>query len=404
MTGRESPATVRHVDDDERRARLALRQGLAQEARFADVVAATRAMTVLHATEPATVHLGLRARVGGLGLADVEDALYGSRTIVKQTAMRQTLFAFPLDLLPAAWGSASARVARSLRARLAKDLVASGVTTDGEAWLATVGDAVVEALQTRVVSGSELRELVPEADVKVERGAGKWAAATPVAPQLLWLLNGQGRVVRAGNAGHWRLSKPRWTATSTWLGTVPEPLPEREGYAELVRRWLHTFGPGTEADVRWWLGGTLGAVRAALLDVEAVPVSIDGTDAVGWLLPEDVDPVPRPAEWVALLPTLDPTVMGWHGRGFYLGSHRAMTFDSVGNAGTTAWWDGRIVGTWVQDEGGVVRVHLLGEVPARVLTALEEEAARLTEWLDGVIVNGVYASAAMQEARAAHGR
>src|SRR5690606_30424799 len=120
------------------------------------------------------------------------------------------LFAFPLDLLPAAWGSASARVARILGPRLANDLVTSGVTHDGVGWLERVGHAVVELLEAREVGGTELRELVPEVDVKVDRGAGKWAAATPVAPQLLWPLNAQGRVLRASNGGHWRLAKPRW--------------------------------------------------------------------------------------------------------------------------------------------------------------------------------------------------
>ena len=36
--------------------------------------------------------------------------------------MRRTLFVFPRDLLPAAWGSASARVAGAERARLAKEV------------------------------------------------------------------------------------------------------------------------------------------------------------------------------------------------------------------------------------------------------------------------------------------
>lgn len=390
---------VRHIDDDERRARLGIRHGLAAEGRFTDVVSATRGMTVLHATEPATVHLALQARTDGLRFDDVGAALYEQRSLVKQIAMRQTLFGFTPDLLPAAWGSAGARVARSLRRRLAKDLVASGITPDGERWLDEVGDGVVEILTTREASGTELRELLPEVDAKVERGSGRWAAATPVAPQVLLLLNAQGRVVRARNAGHWRLSKPRWTATSTWLPAVPEPLSEREGYGELVRRWLYTFGPGTEADIAWWLGGTLGAVRAALADVGAVPVSLDAEAAPGWLLPDDVETVQRPAEWVALLPTLDPTVMGWRGRDFYVGRHRAMTFDSVGNAGTTAWWDGRIVGAWVQEPDGTARVHLLEEVPAHVRQALAVEAERLTTWLDGVVVNGVYASPAMQQAR-----
>ncbi len=48
---------VRHIDDDERRARLARRHALPPGSRVADPVAATRAMTVLHATEPPTVYL-----------------------------------------------------------------------------------------------------------------------------------------------------------------------------------------------------------------------------------------------------------------------------------------------------------------------------------------------------------
>jgi len=54
---------VRHVPDTERRARLARRHALAPGYRAADPEAATRAVTVLHSTEPATVYLSCRARV-----------------------------------------------------------------------------------------------------------------------------------------------------------------------------------------------------------------------------------------------------------------------------------------------------------------------------------------------------
>ena len=393
------PAPVRHVDDDERRARLGRRSGLTQDARFGDLLEATRAMTVLHATEPASVHLALRARVERLALADVENALYTERSLVKQLAMRQTLFAFTRDLLPAAWGSASARLVRPLRSRVAADLVAAGVSTDGGAWLDEAADAVVGVLGDREASATELRELLPELDRKIQRGAGRWGQAVPLAPQVLMVLTAQARVLRATNGGHWRLARPMYTATPRWLGEVPDPWEERAGYAELVRRWLRTFGPGTEADLRWWLGGTLGLVRTALADVGAVPVSVDGAELPGWLLPDDLEPVRDAGEWVALLPTLDPTVMGWHGRNFYLGAHREALFDSVGNAGTTAWWDGRVVGCWVQGAAGDVQVHLLQAVPRRVRALLEKEAASLAEWLDGVVVTTIAVSPAMAQAR-----
>ncbi len=208
--------------------------------------------------------------------------------------------------------------------------------------------------------------------------------------------------MRGRNGGHWRTSRPLWTLMREWLAEDPVPLKPDEGYATLVTRWLAAFGPGTAADLQWWLGGTAGAVKQALAAVGAVRVTLEG-GLDGWLLPDDVDPVTPDAPWAALLPVLDPTVMGWKERGFFLGPHGAALFDSNGNAGTTAWWDGRVVGCWVQDPDGVVVLHLLEDVPAAGRTALAAEARRLTEWLDGTRVSTVYPSPAMKAAAAALG-
>ncbi len=390
-------ARVRRVSVEERRARLAIRHALAPAAHAADAESATRAMTVLHSTEPATVHLSLWARVPGLTTADAEDALYGRRTLVKQLAMRRTLFVFPRDLLPAAWGSASARVARTLRARVVKEVEEGGLAADGAAWLDAAAEATMRHLDGGAeLSAKQLREQVPELAGQLEIGRGKYAATVSVAPRVLTQLAVEGNVVRGRNEGHWRVSRPLWTATATWLGDVPDAAPERDGYAELVRRWLYSFGPGTEADLVWWLGATKAAVRTALADVDAVAVLLDGDDT-GWLLPDDVEEVATPEPWVALLPVLDPTVMGWKQRDFYLGDLGPQLFDRNGNAGTTAWVDGRVVGCWTQDEDAVVRVHPLVDLGRGTRRALDAEARRLTDWLDGVRVSTVYPSPAMKE-------
>jgi Winged helix DNA-binding domain len=78
--------------------------------------------------------------------------------------------------------------------------------------------------------------------------------------------------------------------------------------------------------------------------------------------------------------------MGWYERDWYLGPHRPHIFDSAGNGGMTAWWDGRIVGGWNQTENGEVFLQLLEDVGTEAKVALEAEAARLTDWLDGVRV------------------
>jgi hypothetical protein len=386
---------MRHVSDDERRARIGVRHALAPSFRVDSPEAATRAMTVLHATESATVYLSCWARVRSLDATDVDNALYDQRSLVKQLAMRRTLFTFPRDLLPAAWSSASARVANTERARMAKDVVKAGIAVDGNDWLDRARAEVLTLLTDAPegLSALEVRQAVPMIDVKVEGSAGEiWSA-----PRVLTHLGATADIMRGANTARFPVSRPLWTLTRHWLDDAPTDLESADGYREIVRRWLHSFGPGTEDDIVWWLGSTKTVVRAALAELEAVAVSLDGGDT-GWLLPDDVATVCDPGPWAALLPVLDPTIMGWKNRDFYLGPHRNQLFDTRGNAGTTAWVDGHVVGCWIQDETGVVHVRLLETVSASARRSLDAEAARLTEWLGGVRIGTGYVSQAMKQA------
>jgi hypothetical protein len=199
---------------------------------------------------------------------------------------------------------------------------------------------------------------------------------------VLTVLSAEGHIVRASNDGRWRVSRPRWASMTSWLGEELERPTEADGVARLVREWLRAFGPGTEADVKWWLGSTLRLVRAALAEVGAVEVELAG-GRVGYVLADDVDPAEPVEPWAALLPPLDPTSMGWTEREWYLGPHKAQIFDTAGNAGPTIWWDGRIVGGWRQDEAGDVVLQFLEDAGADAHAAIDVEAARLSAWLGG---------------------
>ena len=379
--------------DAQRRTRLARRHGVHPAFRYPDPVAATTAMTVLHATEPPTVHLALHARVDGLTTDAVDDLLNEQRTVVKQLAMRRTLFGFPRDLLPAALGSASARVAASELRRLAGDVERSGVATDGIAWVeAAAADVLAHLGADGALDATALRQQVPALATRITFGSGKWSQEAPIAPRVITLLGARGQVFRGRNASHWRISRPVWTSARAWLGADPVLLPEAEGYAELVRRWLWTFGPGTETDLVWWLGATKAAVRRALADVAAVGVVLDSGET-GWVLPGDEEPDEPVEPWAALLPTLDPTTMGWKQRDFYLDpADVPFLFDSVGNGGTTAWWDGRVVGCWVQEPDASVRVVYRTDPGRTARAALDAEARRLTGFFAGEVVTSVFAS------------
>lgn len=393
---------MRLVTDAERRARLATRQALHADHRAADPAAAATAVVALHATEAATVHLAVGARTAGVTPFDVETALYDERSVVKQLAMRRTLFGFPRDLLPAALAVGRERIAPEQRRLVARDVTRHGIADDGDAWLDAAGEAVVRRLTgADPMTAKALREELPELAGAITLRAGKKYDGTfNLAPRVLTWLGAAGLITRGPNLGHWRLSRPTWTRLDDWLGEPPAALDLAAGYAELVRRWLARFGPGTLEDLQWWLGATKTATRAALADVGAVEVRLE-RDRAGWLLPDDIEPVADVGPWAALLPTLDPTTMGWKEREVYLDpGHRALLFDTNGNAGSTAWWDGRIVGTWVQDDDGVVSVvECPGvDIGREGRSALAVEAERLTAWLDGVRIATIYRSALMRGA------
>ena len=165
-----------------------------------------------------------------------------------------------------------------------------------------------------------------------------------------------------------------------WLG---EPLPIEDaatGHRNLIRRWLRQFGPGTETDIVWWLGSTKTAVRKALSELDVVEVELDD-GSTGFVLADDLDEVEPAPPTAVLLPELDPTLMGWKQRDWYLGPHAGHLFDSNGNGGQTVWWDGRIIGGWHQRPDGSIGLHLLEKVGRAAVDAAMARARDLELFL-----------------------
>ena len=84
------------IDVEQRRARLAIRHGLAEP--FGSVEEAATRMVGLHASDPATVYLAAWARVNAFQHADLEDALYERRSLVRMLGMRRTMFVVPVEV------------------------------------------------------------------------------------------------------------------------------------------------------------------------------------------------------------------------------------------------------------------------------------------------------------------
>jgi hypothetical protein len=369
------------LDAAERRRRIGARHHLGAE-RHADPVTVAGDLVGIHATDPASVYLGLRARVPDLGHEDVARVLYDDRGLVKVLGMRRTMFATPPAIAGVIHSAVTTDLATAERKRLYGMLEGAGITTDARRWVAKVEAETLAVLhELGEATATDLTKLVPELREQIPFGEGKkWGGTFGVSTRVLFLLATEGRIIRGRPRGTWLSSMYRWVPIDRWIEGGLEPWSPELARAELVRRWLRAFGPGTRRDIAWWTGWTVARTTAALRAVDAVEVELDG-GVVGYSLPDDLDATPEGEPWVALLPALDTTIMAWKERDWYLGGHAGQLFDSAGNAGPTAWVDGHVVGLWAQRANGEVGYSLLEDVGAEARRALDAEAARLTIWL-----------------------
>ena len=375
---------MHRISAPERRARLVLRHRLTPGTAARDALEATRGVVVLHSTDAATVFLSVLARTRALAHEDIERELYEERTLVRMLGMRRTLFVVPRELAPVVHAACTRTIAARERRRLAAMVEASGISTRPADWVRRAMATALRAVEERGEAfTADLTKDVPVLAKRLRIGAGtRFEATQSAASRILPQLAMEGRLIRGRPRGTWANGQYRWVPTARWLGHELERVDVAPAQAELLRRWLAAFGPATETDIRWWAGWTAREARAALAALPHAVVDLEG--ATGYVLADDLDAVERPEPSAALLPTLDPTTMGWKERDWYLGPHGSVLFDSSGNAGPTVWWDGRVVGGWSQSRDGEIAFKVLEDVGSDAVAAIEAEAARLATWIGDV--------------------
>jgi len=374
---------VHRIDVAERRARLVDRHRLSPANRGGSALEAASSVVVLHSTDPVTVFLSIHARAD-VQPAVIEHELYEERALVRMLGMRRTLFVVPRELVPVVYAACTRTIAVRERRRLEKMVLDSDISSRPAAWLTRTLSTARKALEER--GEAFTKDLVAEIPILAKRlrvaSGTKFEATQSVGSRVLPQLAMEGRIVRGRPRGSWVSGQYRWVPMERWLdGSIPA-MEQGKAQAELLGRWLAAFGPATEADIRWWTGWTAREARAALAVVPHAVVDLDGE--VGFVLADDLEPAETLEPSAALLPTLDPTTMGWKERDWYLGEHASLLFDSNGNAGPTVWWGGRVVGGWSQRRDGEIVFRLLEDVGRDAVWAVEAEAARVAAWLGDV--------------------
>lgn len=377
------------IDSEERRRRLMRRHHLLDDSTpsASDVV---RDLVGLHSSDPTTVFLSLWARTGER-LDAVERALYEDRSLVRLHGMRRTLWVLTRGHASLVQAGVSSDIAAKERRRVVKGLVDGGLAGDPEAWLdERLREAEAAVADRPGISTREISEAVPGASQPVMLGGPKWGGEMPVSTRLLSLLAMEGRIVRGRPAGSWLSSQYGWRPV--------EPRPEidpEEARIRLVSDWLGTFGPASFDDIAWWFGWGIRKTRAALAEVAVDSWTFEGQELL--VLEGDTEPTPEPPPTAILLPSLDPSIMGWKERDWMLGPHGVSLFDQNGNAGPTVLLDGRAVGTWAQRPDGGVVVDLLEDIGSEAEALVDGVAQRLMDWLGGVVVRPRFPSFASRD-------
>jgi hypothetical protein len=159
-----------------------------------------------------------------------------------------------------------------------------------------------------------------------------------------------------------------------------------EALSELLRRFLHSYGPATPQQFAKWLSTPprfITELFAATPGLEQVKVNGDAA----WVVAGDTEFSDEPVRGVRLLPYFDAYAVGSHPRELLFpgaASTRALAGGQAGNF-PVLLVDGIVAGVWHQKRSGRrlhVTVEPLHDLTAASLRALDDQVARLGEILD----------------------
>ncbi|SCG58668.1 winged helix DNA-binding domain-containing protein [Micromonospora halophytica] len=357
-------------------ARRLERHGLSAPVPDSTPADAVAAMCGAHAQVLSAAEVSIGLRVSGATRADVGDALWRGRSLVKTFGPRGTVHLLPARDLPLWAGALSAIPPAS------PTMPADVRLTPGQA------DEVVAAI-TAAVTDAELT--VDELSAEVAARTGPWAV-DPVMPafggswprwrQVMHLAAHRGALCFGPNRGR----KVTYTSPQRWLPGF-QPAPASEALADLVRRYLHAYGPATPQQFAQWLAAPRRWATALFdsLASELEQVEVDGDPA--WVRAGDTAPSATGPHGVQLLPYFDAYTVGCHPRELLFPGPAAQRALAGGQAGNfpVLLIDGTVAGVWHGRRSGR-RLHVTVE-PLRPLSdaarrAVGDRVERLGEILE----------------------
>jgi hypothetical protein len=293
--------------------------------------------------------LSLMARRPSLNVGDVEEALINDRSLVRAGAFRKSVFLLATEDYPLYYRA----MAESLQSAGMSRLRSAGID---EADLHGYARRLREANLERPESQNNLAEIMFPGRLK--------RPAQDVEQLLFRKLCDLGVLVRATSKG-WKGNQYTYALADTWLEgvdlTSDHPEPAR---AEVVRRYLRTYGPSRIEDAVWWTGLPFATVRRVLDNMgrEVVKYPVDGLGEGLLALRETVDAIRKSQGGddgrILFLPLWDAYPLGWRDRTRVVDPQFApWVYDPAGNTTSVIVEGGRVIGLWQFRDGDMITLE-----------------------------------------------
>ena len=314
--------------------------------------------------------IAIWARVDGITLQDVQDALWKNRSLVKTWCMRGTLHLLSSSNLPVYVA------ARKTTQVIKTDWLTPEISVEQRKNIASM---IREILDGKILTREKLAEEVVQrlglsARMRKHMLSGWGNLLQPAAEQ--------GYLCFGPSEG----SKVTFVRPDQWLGRWDEPKGP-EAWKVILRQFFQTYGPASHHDFGHWWGLRPDKTRTVMeyITDELEDVNFEGERR--WVLQEDLATIAEAerVESVRLLPSWDVYAMFYHPRELFISkTHREKVFTKLQGNRPVLLLDGVAGGVWEQKRtSGIVEIQVLpfGHINSNQKKLIREEAASLGEFL-----------------------
>lgn len=351
---------------------------------------------------PWSAVLAMHARVRGVTRERVAAAVAEEKSLVQSWCMRGAPFYFPVADAPVFTLGVLPPNEQAMRHFLvgvvpAVDKLEMSVTEAVDLTGAEIGEVLSGRRLAINELGAELAQRIarklPRWQRDVWEAEGDHAPGQPTGEAVvhfcLRILTLRGVVCFAPRAGN----KAPFVLVQDWLGRpIPQMSPEA-ARAEVLRRYLHCYGPSTRGDFAAWMG-----IRASdagewwsLVEDELTKVEFGGT---AWIATKDLDLLRSASmpKGVRLLPPHDPYTRIRDRETILEPTFHRDVWKSVGEPGTVLA-DGKIIGIWRPRKIGpklVITIAPFGALASRTRKLLQAEAEQIAPLRGASSVDAVF--------------